>query len=82
MKRRAAFRLECFCTVWRIAVPDITVELSVGDVLLIGNRTVTVIDIEGSEVHFRVDEDHSPNPLAPDSLTHTPEARKLRLKAK
>lgn len=58
------------------------VELAVGDVLLIGNRTVTVIEIEGSEVHFRVDEDHSPHPPSLDSLTHTPEAQKIRLKAK
>lgn len=63
-------------------MPDITVELAVGDVLLIGNRTVTVIDIEGSQVHFRVDEEHSPDSATPVSLTHMPEAQKLRLKAK
>ncbi|MCA9072013.1 MAG: hypothetical protein KDA84_23960 [Planctomycetaceae bacterium] len=62
-------------------MPNITVELAVGDVLLIGNRTVTVIDIEGSEVHFRVDDDHSPDPPIPASLP-TPGARQLRLKAK
>lgn len=61
---------------------DITVELAVGDVLLIGNRTVTVIDIEGSEVHFRVDDDPSPVPPTPDTLTCTAETQKVRLKAK
>ena len=42
-------------------VPEFRVELAVGDVLIIGNRTLTVIDIEGSEVHFRVD----PHPDSP-----------------
>ncbi|MBW3540982.1 MAG: hypothetical protein KY476_11985 [Planctomycetes bacterium] len=31
-------------------------ELSVGDVLVIGNRTITVVDIDGPEVSFRVDD--------------------------
>jgi hypothetical protein len=63
-------------------VPEITVELAVGDVLLIGNRTLTVIDIEGSEVHFRVDEEHSLPSRNPVFNETVPEARKIRLKAK
>jgi hypothetical protein len=31
-------------------------ELSVGDAIRIGNRVLTLIDIEGSEVAFRIDE--------------------------
>lgn len=44
-------------------VPEITLELAVGDVVIIGNRTLTVIDIEGSEVHFRVDDELSAFPI-------------------
>ncbi len=51
-------------------MPEITVELSVGDVLVIGNRTVTVIDIEGSEVHFRVDD--APGEPLPSPAGQTP----------
>jgi hypothetical protein len=72
------FPLGSLCDSWRIDVPEITVELAVGDVLLIGNRTLTVIDIEGSEVHFRVDEERCPLPPDP----HQAEARTFRLKAK
>jgi hypothetical protein len=31
-------------------------ELSVGDAIRIGNRVLTLIDIEGGEVAFRLDE--------------------------
>lgn len=45
------------------------VELAVGDVLRIGDHTLTVIDIDGSEVSFRLDDAAdipSPDePLAP-----------------
>lgn len=37
-------------------MPEQTFELSVGDILHIGDRTLTVIDIDGDEVSFRVDE--------------------------
>ena len=37
------------------AVQEQEFELSIGDVLQIGDRFVTVIDIDGSEVTFRVD---------------------------
>lgn len=37
-------------------MPEQTIELSVGDVVYIGDRTLTVIDIDGDEVSFRVDE--------------------------
>jgi hypothetical protein len=53
-----------------MAMPEITLELAVGDVVVIGNRTLTVIDIEGSEVHFRVDDDLSALPL--DLENHEP----------
>jgi hypothetical protein len=61
-------------------VPEFTVELAVGDVLIIGNRTLTVIDIEGSEVHFRVD----PHPHAPGALASFSDADSptFRTKAK
>jgi hypothetical protein len=32
-------------------------ELSVGDVLCVGNRTVTVVDIDGPNVCFQIDDD-------------------------
>ncbi len=57
-------------------MPEITVELAVGDVLLIGNRTLTVIDIEGTNVHFRMDDDPASQPLEADA------DRTFRLKAK
>jgi hypothetical protein len=63
-------------------VPEITVELAVGDVLRIGNRTLTVIDIEGSEVHFRVDDDPSQSPEPFAALPNSIDARALRQKAK
>lgn len=31
------------------------VELGIGDTLYVGNHTFTVIDIEGGEIHFRVE---------------------------
>jgi hypothetical protein len=34
-------------------------ELSVGDVLQIGNHTITVIDIDGLDVSFRIDSEDS-----------------------
>lgn len=37
-------------------MPEQTIELSVGDVVYIGDQTLTVIDIDGDEVSFRVDE--------------------------
>ena len=63
-------------------MPEITVELAVGDVLVIGNRTVTVIDIEGLEVHFRVDDDIAHPPQTFQALIDSEEARALRQKAK
>ena len=80
MDWRAAFRQRSLCASWRIAVPKVTVELAVGDVLMIGNRTLTVIEIEGSEVHFRVDEG-----LPADALSLFPNEfspRTFRLKAR
>ena len=44
-------------------MPEITLELAVGDVLVIGNHTLTVIDIDGLEVHFRIDDELSATPL-------------------
>lgn len=35
---------------------EIELELTVGDVLQIGERTVTLIDINGPEIIFRIDE--------------------------
>ena len=35
------------------------IELSVGDVFRVGETMVTVIDIDGDEVTFRVDDDDS-----------------------
>ena len=65
-------------------MPEITVELSVGDVLVIGDRTMTVIDIEGSEVHFRMDEAPGEPFLSPTGQTFisSQESRTFRLKAK
>jgi hypothetical protein len=40
-------------------VQEYELELSIGDVLQVGDCTVTVIDIEGSEVSFRVDSQES-----------------------
>ena len=37
-------------------MPEQTIELSVGDIVHIGDRTLTVIDIDGDEVSFRIDE--------------------------
>ncbi|MGD9856625.1 MAG: hypothetical protein AB7U20_16885 [Planctomycetaceae bacterium] len=31
------------------------IELSIGDCLQIGDHTVTIVDIEGDEVNFRID---------------------------
>jgi hypothetical protein len=42
------------CTSRRRRVQEF--ELSVGDAIRIGNRVLTLIDIEGSEVAFRIDE--------------------------
>ena len=61
-------------------MPEFTVELAVGDVLIIGNRTLTVIDIEGSEVHFRVDP--HPSAAAADPPAHFADSRTFRSKAK
>ncbi len=65
-------------------MPEITVELSVGDVLVIGDRTVTVIDIEGSEVHFRLDDGPGEPIHSPDGpvLISSPEPKTFRLKAR
>ena len=43
-------------------MPEQTIELSVGDVVYLGNRTLTVIDIDGDEVSFRVDETGTEEP--------------------
>ena len=59
-------------------MPEFTVELAVGDVLIIGNRTLTVIDIEGAEVHFRLD----PHPAAIDPLSNAADSPTFRTKAK
>ena len=40
-------------------VQEYEFELSVGDVLHIGERQFTVLDIEGLEVSFRIDSDDS-----------------------
>jgi hypothetical protein len=41
---------------WRLTVQLHELELTVGDVLQIGEYTVTVLDIENGEVTFRVEE--------------------------
>lgn len=45
------------CTTGRFDVPERfrEFELSVGDVLQIGEHTVTVVDIDGTDVSFRID---------------------------
>ena len=64
-------------------MPEFTVELAVGDVLIIGNRTLTVIDIEGSEVHFRVDDEPlSPGPSGSAPFSKPSEISTYRTKAK
>ena len=40
---------------WRLMVPIQEFDLVVGDVLQVGDATVTVIDIDDGEVTFRVD---------------------------
>ena len=40
------------------------IELSIGDVLQIGDCSVTIIDIEGPQVSFRVDRDEAGEPAA------------------
>ncbi len=75
----------CLCAAWRIAVPKITLELAVGDVLRIGNRILTVLDIEGTDVHFRLEEPPSETQSAAvleDVLTPSPERLAFRAKAK
>ena len=42
-------------------------ELSVGDVVQIGDRLVTVIDIDGADVSFRIDTVESEDPIVPIS---------------
>ena len=46
-------------------------ELSVGDAIRIGNRVLTLIDIDGGDVAFRIDEIpiESREPDAGDSFT-------------
>lgn len=45
-------------------MPELTIELSVGDVVQIGNQLLTVIDVDGDEVSFRIDDasesEHAP----------------------
>lgn len=65
-----------------MTVPEITLELAVGDVLVIGNRTLTVIDIEGSQVHFRVDDELSAHPLDLTTGEQRPDTPTFRPKAK
>ena len=50
-------------------------ELSIGDVLQIGDRFVTVIDIDGSEASFRVDSADSTE-LSPPNAGGTSPPRK------
>ena len=45
-------------------MPEQTIELSVGDVVYLGSRTLTVIDIDGDEVSFRIDEIAADEPCA------------------
>lgn len=45
-------------------------QLSIGDVVRIGNVTLTVIDIEGDEVSFRIDEDDDVNAAVLSDLGH------------
>lgn len=49
------------CTTGRFVVPERfrEFELSVGDVLQIGEHTVTVIDIDGMDVSFRIDSEET-----------------------
>lgn len=48
-------------------------ELAVGDVIQIGDYTVTVIDLENGEVTFRIQE-----PAANERLTESPAAPRPR----
>ena len=43
------------CGARRSRVQEIELELAVGDVLQVGERTLTLIDINGPEVTFRID---------------------------
>ncbi len=40
------------------------IELSIGDSLQLGQHTVTVIDIDGGEVSFRIDHEEDNEPVS------------------
>jgi hypothetical protein len=54
-------------------VPDLMIELAVGDVLIVGDQTLTVIDVDGDEVSFRLDP-APPETAAPDGTSTSTEA--------
>ncbi len=62
MRLLTKFTSSAYHHFWRFLVQEQEIELSIGDSLQIGQHTVTVIDIEGGEVSFRIDreEDHQP----------------------
>lgn len=47
------------CDSRRAAVQEQQLEVSVGDVIQIGDYVVTVVDIDGTDVSFRVDQQQS-----------------------
>ena len=48
----------------------IEIELSVGDVLQIGDHIVTIVDIDGQEVSFRID-DRGESPIEIEAMGST-----------
>lgn len=49
---------------WEASVPEQTMELAVGDMVVVGNQVLTVIDIDGDEVSFRLDSPANADELA------------------
>lgn len=63
---------------------EMTVELAVGDVVVIGNKTMTVLDIDGDEVSFRLDPLTDADPQTEDSiqLANCGQSQQLKRKAR
>ena len=49
---------------WRFLVQEQEIELSIGDSLQIGQHTVTVVDIDGGDVSFRIDHEEDEQPVS------------------
>lgn len=49
---------------------DYEMELSVGDVVCLGHSVLTVVDIDGQEVSFRVDKLDDASPIVHHSAEH------------